>query len=211
MSLEDALEHYRRYFNEKISAHGAVPQGVDYNGAEAQSTRFQQLVKVIDPSQRFDIIDYGCGYGGLLTYLQTTGWVFQYQGYDMLEKMIRAARDAHRDAANADFTASENELHPSDYVIAGAIFNNKFEAPVDAWREHTLRVLDKLNAWCKRGLAFNMLSGYSDVDRMALRPDLYFADPLFYFDYCKRNFSRDVALLHDYGLYDFTIVVRKQP
>ena len=44
---------------------------------------------------------------------------------------------------------------------------------------------------------------------MALRPDLYFADPLFYFDFCKRTFALDVALLHDYGLYDFTILVRK--
>ena len=211
MSLEDALEHYRRYFNEKIDTHGAVPQGVDYNGPEAQSIRFQQLVKVIDPSRPFDIIDYGCGYGGLLTYLQATGWDFRYHGYDMLEKMIQAARDAHREAANADFAALETTLQLSDYVIAGAIFNNKFEAPVDAWREHTLRVLDKLNTWCKRGLAFNMLSSYSDVDRMAQRPDLYFGDPLMYFDYCKRNFSRDVSLLHDYGLYDFTIIVRKQP
>jgi len=44
---------------------------------------------------------------------------------------------------------------------------------------------------------------------MAERPDLYFGDPLLYFDFCKRNFSRNVALLHDYGLYDFTILVRK--
>lgn len=211
MSLEDALEHYRRYFNEKIEVHGAVPQGVDYNGPDAQSIRFEQLIKVIDPDQSFEVIDYGCGYGGFLTYLQATGWDFRYHGYDMLEKMILAAKAAHGEAANADFTASEADLRRSDYVIAGAIFNNKFEAPVDAWREHTMRVLDKLNELCTRGLAFNMLSGYSDPDRMAQRPDLYFADPLAYFHYCKRNFSRDVALLHDYGLYDFTIVVRKQP
>jgi SAM-dependent methyltransferase len=211
MSLEDALEHYRRYFNGKIEEHGAVPQGVDYNGPDAQSIRFQQLVKVIDPGQRFEVIDFGCGYGGLLTFLQATSWDFRYHGYDMLEKMIVAAREAHGQAENADFTASEAALQNSDYVIAGAIFNNKFEAPVDAWREHTLRVLDKLNGLGKRGLAFNMLSAYSDADRMAQRPDLYFADPLLYFDYCKRNFSRDVALLHDYGLYDFTIIVRKEP
>jgi len=211
MSLEDALEHYRRYFNEKIDAHGAMPQGVDYNGPDAQSIRFQQLVRVIDPAKRFDVIDYGCGYGGLLTFLQATGWDFRYHGYDMLEKMIEAARAAHGQVASADFTAAEDSLDPSDYVIAGAIFNNKFEAPPEAWRDHTMRVLDRLNELCRRGLAFNMLSAYSDADRMAQRPDLYFADPLVYFDYCKRNFSRDVALLHDYGLYDFTIIVRKEP
>jgi hypothetical protein len=30
-----------------------------------------------------------------------------------------------------------------------------------------------------------------------------------FFDHCKRNFSRQVALLHDYGLWEFTILVRK--
>ncbi|HAW53355.1 MAG TPA: SAM-dependent methyltransferase, partial [Flavobacteriales bacterium] len=48
----------------------------------------------------------------------------------------------------------------------------------------------------------------SDPDRK--RPDLYYGDPCFFFDYCKRNFSRNVALLHDYNLYDFTILVRKE-
>ena len=43
-----------------------------------------------------------------------------------------------------------------------------------------------------------------------MRPDLYYADPCFLFDYCQRRYSRWVAVLHDYGLYEFTIVVRKE-
>ena len=41
-----------------------------------------------------------------------------------------------------------------------------------------------------------------------MRPDLFYADPCWLFDQCKRRHSRDVALLHDYGLYEFTILVR---
>ena len=52
-----------------------------------------------------------------------------------------------------------------------------------------------------------MLSTYSDVERR--RADLYYADPHMVFDYCKRTFSPAVALLHDYPLYEFTILVRK--
>jgi hypothetical protein len=51
-----------------------------------------------------------------------------------------------------------------------------------------------------------MLTSYSDPGRM--RPDLYYGDPREYFDLCKRKYSRHVALLHDYGLYEFTIIVR---
>jgi len=52
-----------------------------------------------------------------------------------------------------------------------------------------------------------MLTKYSDREYM--KEYLYYADPLFIFDYCKRNFSKKVALIHDYELYEFTILVRK--
>lgn len=210
MGVDEAIEKYRSYFNEKIERYGAVPRGVDYNGAEAQGVRFAQLMKLIDGSRPFDVIDFGCGYGALLEWLSRQNWEFRYQGYDMLESMVQAARRAQAGHPTATFTADPAELRISEYLIAGAIFNNKFEAPEADWREHTLEVLGQMNSLCTRGFSFNMLTSYSDTDKMALRPDLYFANPLFYFDFCKRTFARDVALLHDYGLYDFTILVRKQ-
>jgi hypothetical protein len=68
-------------------------------------------------------------------------------------------------------------------------------------------VLHHFNELSRKGFASNFLTGYSDAEKM--RADLYYADPLSLFDYCKRNFSKNVALLHDYRLYDFTILVRK--
>ena len=59
------------------------------------------------------------------------------------------------------------------------------------------------------GFAFNCLTSYSDAHKM--RDYLYYADPCALFDLCKRRYSRYVALLHDYKLYEFTILVRKQP
>ena len=209
MSLNNALKKYKEYFNEKIETYGATPKGTDYNGPEAQNVRFEQLARVIDPSEAFTVIDYGCGYGALFDYLQRREWKFQYYGYDMLEKMVIAAREAHKDIPNVHFQYTEDDLAAADYLLAGSIFNNKFEAEEVEWTELVLETLQKMNSLCNKGFAFNCLTKYSDADRMALRPDLYFADSLFFFDYCKKNFSRNVALLHDYGLYDFTILVRK--
>ena len=58
-----------------------------------------------------------------------------------------------------------------------------------------------------KGLGFNLLTNYSDMHLM--KDELFYADPLYIFDFCKKNISRNVALLHDYDLYDFTILVRK--
>jgi len=210
MGLEDALRESRAYLTSKIERFGAVPQGVDFNGPEAQSVRFDQLVKIIDSSRPCEVIDYGCGYGALVGYLREKEWALTYHGYDELEKMIEVARRQYGQHPNVDFTTNEGSLPVCDYLIAGSIFNLKFDATTDAWRDYTVQVLGKMNLLCRRGFSFDILTSYSDADKMATRPELYFADPLFYFDYCKRTFARDVALLHDYGLYDFTILVRKQ-
>ena len=209
MNLENALQKYKAYFTEKIETYGADPKGVDYNGAAAQEIRFEQLIKVIDPSSDFSLMDYGCGYGALFDFLQKKSWNLTYYGFDMIEKMAVAGQEAHKEFANAHFSHSESDLKVADYLTAGSIFNNKFEANNDEWQNMVCETLRRMNALCSKGFSFNMLTKYSDEDRMAQRPDLFFGDSLFFFDFCKRNFSRNVALLHDYGLYDFTILVRK--
>lgn len=56
------------------------------------------------------------------------------------------------------------------------------------------------------GFAFNLLTGYAD--KALMRADLFYCDPSEYFDLCKRLYSRNVALLHDYDEFEFTLLVR---
>ncbi len=66
-----------------------------------------------------------------------------------------------------------------------------------------LDIFDRLST---QGFSFNLLTNYSDREYM--RDDLYYAEPCRLFDHCKRRYSRQVALLHDYGLYEFTILAQ---
>jgi SAM-dependent methyltransferase len=209
VTLEETQKRLNAYFSQKLDTYGPTPQGVDYNGPEAQAHRFEQLVKVIDPGSPFTVIDYGCGYGAMFDFLHGKGWQFEYYGVDLIEKSVMLGGALHRQFANAHFTTEEGELSVVDYLLAGAIFNVKIDAAHDEWQALSLETLQRMNRLCRKGFSFNMLTKYSDAERMAQRPDLFYGDPLFYFDYCKRTFSRNVALLHDYGLYDFTILVRK--
>jgi len=209
MSIEETQKKLNRYFTEKLATYGNTPKGVDYNGTEAQEIRFEQLVKLIEPSQKFTLIDYGSGYGALFGFLQRKGWDFEYYGIDLLEDMVLAGRETYKDFRNAHFTTDEKEVPVADYLLASGIFNVKMDSAYDDWQEFVLDTLRRMDTLCSKGFSFNLLTKYSDADRMAARPDLFFADPLLFFDFCKRNFSRNVALLHDYGIYDFAILVRK--
>jgi len=194
----------KEYFKEKFNKYGTTPQGEDWNSIESQTIRFDQLIEVIDSSQPYSIIDYGCGYGALIDHLRSLKHSFTYQGMDILEDVISSAKELHRDCF---FTANEQELTPADYVVESGIFNIKLDADYDDWTTHVLDTLNIMDRLAIKGFAFNCLTRYSDAEFM--RPNLYYADPCFLFDYCKINFSRNVALLHDYELYDFTILVRK--
>jgi hypothetical protein len=120
--------------------------------------------------------------------------------------MIAAARELAGEGPGRRFTADRDALEPADVVVASGIFNVVADTAPDAWRAYTLDTIRELADRARLGLAFNMLTSYSDPERMVER--LYYGDPGFYFDWCKRNLSRHVALLHDYGLYEFTILVR---
>ena len=101
------------------------------------------------------------------------------------------------------------EVPVSDYTVSSGIFNVKGDTPDDRWLAYVLETLTEMARLSRRGFAFNVLTSYSDRDRM--RGNLYYADPGFMLDYCKKTFSRYVAVLHDYPLYEFTVLVRFEP
>lgn len=201
------LDNVKKYFSERLNEHGAMYLGVDWNSVESQELRFSQVAKVIDSRQRYSLLDFGSGYGGMYDYLVRRGHNVHYVGYDIAEAMTAKGREIHPNNPDCWFTNDLEEIPSLDYAVVSGTFNIKLEADFDSWTQVILDALNQMNIRASRGLAFNLLTQYSDADRM--RPDLYYGDPCFFFDYCKRNFSRNVALLHDYDLYDFTILVRK--
>jgi SAM-dependent methyltransferase len=177
---------------------------VDWNSTESQELRFDQLLRVAEREPgRFSLNDYGCGYGALVAHLDRRGLDVAYSGFDLSASMLEHARREH---PGASFVGTEQELAPADYTVSSGVFNVKLDVPAEEWREYVLATLETLARLSAKGFAFNMLTSYSDADKM--RDDLYYGDPRFFFDHCKRVFSRDVALLHDYGLYEFTTIVR---
>ena len=94
-----------------------------------------------------------------------------------------------------------------DYAVASGVLNVKQQAGDAEWASYVRETIADLAALGTRGFAFNALTLYSDAEKR--RPDLYYADPLELFDHCKRTYSRFVTLLHDYPLYEFTILVRR--
>lgn len=204
--INSALRDIPGYFAETLRQHGATAKGVDWNGEESQRVRFRQLSTIIAREDAFSLNDLGCGYGAYYDFLAGRYADFSYAGFDITPEMLRAAEGRLAGKKNVRLALAAEPDTEADYTVASGIFNLRLGVSDADWLRYIERGLDTMARASRLGFAFNCLTAYSDPPKM--RPDLYYADPCALFDRCKRLYSRNVALLHDYSLYEFTILVR---
>jgi hypothetical protein len=201
------ISSVRDYYDAKVRAHGPTPSGVDWNGEQSQQLRFEALSRIISHEKNvpFSVDDYGCGYGAYVDYLASQHFeAVDYMGLDVAPQMIKEARRNH---PGHNFVLGSSSPRVADYAVASGIFNVALQADRSAWQGYILKTLDEMNVRSTAGFAFNCLTSHAEPDKM--RPHLFYGDPCFFFLHCKRSYSKQVALLHDYGLFEFTILVRK--
>jgi SAM-dependent methyltransferase len=207
MRDESLIAGVRDYYDARLRQYGPTARGVDWNSEESQYIRFRELARLWGGQPDASIVDYGCGYGALAVWLRTRGHSGPYLGFDVSEAMTTAARAQTAALAECRFTSDRASVAVADYAIASGIFNVKLAIDGARWREYVLAGIADLAALGRRGFAFNVLTAYSDPDKR--RADLYYADPVDLFEHCRHAYSRFVSLIHDYPLYEFTILVRR--
>lgn len=204
---DSILNQVNNYYTKKIIENGATPKGVDWNSSESQQLRFEILSTLIKENQKFSVLDYGCGYGSMYDYFKTRYNNFSFLGYDISQEMINEALKRNADDTACKWLTSIDKNDVFDYTIASGIFNVKLSTTNQDWLKYVIETLHKINNHSLKGFSFNVLTKYSDKEYM--KDYLYYADPLYLFEYCKLHFSKNVSILHDYDLYEFTIIVRK--
>ncbi len=210
MATPEQLKKIKELYSKNLGEMGVSSKAVGWKTEESQRMRFAKLASVIHPSDSgITINDYGCGYGAMLKYFLENQRppVLGYNGYDISTEMLAAA--AHE---LASFTGELNLLQSStintesDYSFISGTFNVRFDATREAWEVFIREKLQELHTFSRKGFAFNLLTSYVDYEEA----HLYYGNPCYWFDYCKRHFSKRVSLLHDYPLWEWTMIVRKQ-
>lgn len=205
--LEPILSDVARYYAAKLSAHGATPNGVDWNSAASHELRHRQFLRLLDDAPDASVLDLGCGYGDFFRFLREAGHCGAFVGYDIAPEMIAKARELHGEAADRRWRVGDKPVETLDFAVASGIFNVKGAVADACWARYVNATIDLLARAGRRGFAFNLLSLASDPERR--RADLYYADAGAVLSHCLAQFGRHVALLHDYGLFEFTVIVRQ--
>lgn len=203
------LEEVSKYYSERIGRFGPTASGVDWNSAEGQLERFVRFDRLFEPVEgTLSVIDYGCGYGELYSFLTTRFDLGSYTGVDVSPAMLEAARNGLSKDAAVEWSDSLDSVGPAQCVVASGTYNVKLAANLGDWSDY---VFDDLKAlWGKAtfGLSVNFLSGLSDPKKK--QPKLFYADPQKILTFLQKEISPLVNLDHSYSPWEFTATVFRE-
>ncbi|MFA5165759.1 MAG: methyltransferase domain-containing protein [Candidatus Paceibacterota bacterium] len=206
--IKKTIQNIERLYTGNLEKYGKDPKSLGWKDEASQVLRFEKLVECLYADMKrgpANVSDLGCGYGSLYDFLTVNGIkISNYYGYDISKKMIDAA-SSRLNNKNCRFICDSQMKIKCDYSFASGIFNVSLGEKSKTWEAFMKETLGNMNEVSQKGFAFNAMTKYVDFKDN----DLYYADPEFWFGYCKNNFSKKVNLIHDYPLWEFTIVVKK--
>lgn len=207
-SFDALLDDIAHYYTQKIHAHGATPLGVDWSCVPTQQMRFVHLLKLCSFESAISLNDVGCGYGALLAFLakRFRGAPIDYLGMDISPAMIAHAQKLWRKRSGTKFLVASSSPRIADYSIASGIFNVKLNQPVDLWELFVAQSLADMHLASRRGFAVNFLTPPSAQNPPV--PELYYAEPEVWREYCERTFHSRVEVIGGYGLREYTLIAR---
>lgn len=195
------------YYAAKLAGYGATPRGVDWACKTTQSLRFTQLLRLCPTDAPFSLIDLGCGYGALATFLakHRSAAGVKYLGIDLSPEMVRRGRRLHADDGNVRFVAGRTVPETSDYVVASGIMNVMMGFSLLTWEKFVSTMLVDMNRMSKIGFAVNFLKKPGDPSQ---RGQLYCTTPGKWARFCERELGRSIEIVDDYGMQEFTLLAR---
>jgi SAM-dependent methyltransferase len=202
------VAHYESCFLK----HGRTPEGVDWPNATDLATRFDVMLGVLRPEPaRPSVLDLGCGPGLLLDHLQAQGRLegLDYRGIELSEPMLEAARRQWPDHAFSRRDLLVQPLPPKsvDYVIMNGVLTERRGVPRAEMAAYALDLLAAGFEAARVGIAFNVMSKLVDWER----------EDLFHWGFDEmtegvaKRLSRHIRIRADYGLYEYTAYVYREP
>lgn len=201
-----SLEDIERLYESNLTNHGRDSRAVGWPTPSSQKLRFEVLSQAISSfNGPASVIDYGCGLGDHLLYLNSIGVdVTEYSGYDISAAMVAAAKQNLQNSRGAVQIYESATVHtPADFTFVSGTFNVKLQHSDEEWSNFIKQVLLQLFESTRKNLSFNLLSTYVDWKD----PNLFYGNPAEWLEWCQRNLSKHVNLYHAYPLYEWTISV----
>ncbi len=191
-------------YNERYQKFGYSPKALGW-GSGKQNIRFSTLMDSFDVTDK-SLLDVGCGFGDLDTFLKDKGEEYKYFGIDVVDSLLIKAKELHPDRTFicCDFL-DLNENNKYDFIVASGIFNRRISHDDEDNYKNIKECMRKAYTLCTEGFAFDFLSDKVDYKDEGL---LFYNSPERVLNMAY-NYSRNVVLKNDYMPFEFCIKVLK--
>jgi SAM-dependent methyltransferase len=200
------------HYEQCLAKHGDSHLGVGWPNQKDVDTRYRVMLELITspPDVPVSLLDFGCGAAHLLEYLLRQGRTnINYVGLDASQKFVELC---HRKFPQYPFHCIDvlvNDAPPpeADYIVMNGVLTEKLGLSFDDMQNYMERLLTRVFAAARVGIAFNVMSKHVDWER----------DDLFHVPYdtlaaCLRHrLSSHFLFRADYGLYEYTTYVYREP
>jgi SAM-dependent methyltransferase len=202
------IDHYEQC----LAQHGDTHLGVDWPNAADADTRYRVMLELIRAphDEPVTLLDFGCGAAHLYEYLRRNSQTdIRYIGVDASASFIDLSRRKFPSASFhcIDVLADETPLPEADYIVMNGVLTEKRGLTFDEMREYMSLLLKRVFSSARVGLAFNVMSYHVDWQR----DDLFHVPYDLLAEFLKANLSRHFAFRADYGLYEYTTYVYREP
>jgi SAM-dependent methyltransferase len=208
MALDrDISAAFRDYYSAKISEHGPTPPAVDWPRADIAAITYLKTLAVIRDRHRdtpVNLLDVGCGYGGLHTFAKKHGYHLNYTGIDIVPGMIHHARELNPEGDYVVGDALEYKFDRKfDYVVCVGILTQKLKSSSLDMDRYAAQLIRKMFDLADVGIAFDIMT--NRVNFMV--PESYHRSPIEILAFCLSELSNKVMIDHAYERYEFTTYV----
>lgn len=192
---ESYLRRFRKY--------GVDPRSLKWQSRKAAEQRYREIVSLVEFKGK-DILDVGCGFGGIIPFITSRTAKFSYTGVDSVSQFIFEAKKLYPKHA---FIKEDYFAKPLgkkfDIIIANGSLNSNIADNL-AFRK---KAIVTMFANAKEAVVFNMAGGYPQP-KTAKGSNVWFADARVIEKFCK-GLSRNLTFINHPGRREFSVVLRR--
>ncbi len=202
-----------KHYEKCLAKHGDSHLGVDWPNVRDAQKRYSVMLDVIrgaSSTEMVSLLDFGCGASHLYEYLKKAGIDHvEYTGLDSSPVFCQLSKDKFPENAYQclDVLIEPGNLGVYDYVIMNGVFTEKRELNFEDMFEYFKQVLRVVFPNVRHGLAFNVMSKAVDWER----EELFHLPTDCLISFLVDELSRHFVIRNDYGLYEYTVYVYKDP
>ena len=199
--VQHAYRSMRTFHKSEFRELGAKTEVLWKGGKQSQVDRFEQILRLAPSLHGCSLLDVGCGFADLYSYLEEHGVSVRYTGFDLCEEMIEVCQQRYPEASFWLGGVIDSPLPPGnfDVAVASGIFN--FSNP--DWDAYVVETVKKMFQLSTQAVVVNFLSSFSQSPSS----DSYYVEPNHVLQLLMREVSPWVTLAHDYRWNDMTVAV----